>query len=153
MAIVIVLILIVLGSVLFHLFNPWWLTPLASNWLPMDDTLTITVVITDLFFVAISVFLIYTLHDFFVPPFRARMNIVPGQVSTFWFTPTVVGRFEAMCAQLCGIGHANMRGYVVASGKLRATHRTAAAVSGLAGPASAVLAAAWLCCRVDRNAR
>ena len=53
------------------------------------------------------------LHDFFVPPFRARMNIVPGQVSTFWFTPTVLGRFEAMCAQLCGVGHPNMRGYVL----------------------------------------
>lgn len=53
------------------------------------------------------------LHDFFVPPFRARMNIVPGMVSSFWFTPTKVGRFEAMCAQLCGLGHSNMRAYVV----------------------------------------
>ena len=53
------------------------------------------------------------LHDFYVPPFRARMNIVPGQVSTFWFTPVKIGRYEAMCAQLCGIGHANMRGFVV----------------------------------------
>lgn len=52
------------------------------------------------------------LHDFFVPPMRARMNIVPGQVSSFWFTPTVAGRYEAMCAQLCGIGHPNMRGTV-----------------------------------------
>lgn len=53
------------------------------------------------------------LHDFFVPPFRARMNIVPGMVSSFWFTPTLAGRFEAMCAQLCGVGHPNMHGYVV----------------------------------------
>jgi cytochrome c oxidase subunit 2 len=53
------------------------------------------------------------LHDFYVPPFRARMNIVPGMVSSFWFTPTQVGRFEAMCAQLCGVGHPNMRGVVV----------------------------------------
>ena len=53
------------------------------------------------------------LHDFFVPQFRARMNIVPGQLSTFWFTPTLPGRFESMCAQLCGTGHPNMRGYVV----------------------------------------
>src|SRR5262249_43121067 len=45
------------------------------------------------------------LHDFFVPEFRARMNIVPGQMSSFWFTPTKVGRYEAMCAQLCGVGH------------------------------------------------
>ena len=53
------------------------------------------------------------LHDFYVPPMRARMNIVPGQVSWFWFTPTKAGRYEAMCAQLCGVGHANMRGMVV----------------------------------------
>lgn len=53
------------------------------------------------------------LHDFFVPPFRARMNIVPGMVTGFWFTPTKVGRFEAMCAQLCGVGHPNMHGTVV----------------------------------------
>ena len=53
------------------------------------------------------------LHDFYVPPMRARMNIVPGQVSWFWFTPTKAGRYEAMCAQLCGVGHANMRGTVV----------------------------------------
>jgi len=41
------------------------------------------------------------------------MNMVPGLVTTFWFTPTQAGRFEAMCAQLCGVGHANMRGLVV----------------------------------------
>lgn len=53
------------------------------------------------------------LHDFFVPPFRARMNIVPGMITSFWFTPTKAGRYEALCAQLCGLGHANMRGYVI----------------------------------------
>lgn len=53
------------------------------------------------------------LHDFFVPEFRARMNIVPGQVSWFWFTPTKAGKYEAMCAQLCGVGHPNMHGLVV----------------------------------------
>ncbi len=53
------------------------------------------------------------LHDLFVPHFRARMNIVPGQVSWFWFTPSREGRFEAMCAQLCGVGHPAMRGLFV----------------------------------------
>ncbi|MES2113708.1 MAG: cytochrome B, partial [Pseudomonadota bacterium] len=53
------------------------------------------------------------LHDFFVPQFRTRMNMVPGMVTSFWFTPTTVGKFEVMCAQLCGIGHFNMRSYVV----------------------------------------
>jgi cytochrome c oxidase subunit 2 len=52
------------------------------------------------------------LHDFYVPQFRSRMNIVPGQVSSFWFTPIQTGRYEAMCAQLCGVGHPDMRGFV-----------------------------------------
>src|SRR5262249_31561881 len=53
------------------------------------------------------------LHDFYVPQFRARMNMVPGMVTSFWFTPTKPGRYEVLCAQLCGVGHYNMRGYVV----------------------------------------
>ena len=219
MVLAVVLVLIAVGAVVFQLWSPWWMTPLASNWKPMDDTLTITLVITGVFFVAINLFVVYTLvrfrhreghraaarareqeagaladrrhhawaswrcwrpawwcyaelrqeppddamvlevlgqqwqwrfrfpgadgklgadrralrqrrpipsastpptrpgrttswspatrctcrsasrctvllrshdvlHDFFVPPFRARMNMVPGQVSTFWFTPT-----------------------------------------------------------------
>lgn len=241
MTMAVALLLIVAGSVLFHVFNPWWTTPLASNWKLMDDTLGITLAITGIFFIVINLFIAYmlvrfrhragqraahepenrklerwliggttvaimallapgllvyanyvreprdalvlevlaqqwqwrfrfpgedgklgatdarffsatnpfgidpvdragqddlliagdevhlplgkpvlvlmrsndVLHDFFVPNFRARMNTVPGQVSRFWFTPTVAGRYEALCAQLCGVGHPNMRGYVV----------------------------------------
>ena len=241
MAIAIVLVIMVVASVLFHFLSPWWLTPLASNWKQMDDTLTITLVITGLFFVVINLLLGYivwrfrhrdghraayepenrrlerwliglsavgimallapglivyadyvrppheatamevvgqqwqwafrfpgrggqlgttdprfssattpmginpddpngqddvivlgpevhlplnqpikvllrskdVLHDFYVPPFRARMNMVPGMVTSFWFTPTQAGKFDILCAQLCGVGHYNMRGHVV----------------------------------------
>ena len=241
MALAIALFLITVAAVLFQFLSPWQLTPLASNWQQMDDTLVITLVVTGVFFVGINLFLVYVLvryrhrkalraayqpedkrlerwlilgtalaimlllapglfvyaqyldvprhalsvdvlaqqwqwrfrlpgagdklgrtdtrlinsanpfgldptdpdgqgnilvsnnelhlplnqpvkmllrsqdvlHDFFVPPFRARMNIVPGMVTSFWFTPTKVGRYELMCAQYCGIGHSNMRGYVV----------------------------------------
>ncbi|WP_137896509.1 cytochrome c oxidase subunit II [Ramlibacter sp. 2FC] len=241
MAIAIALVVIVAASVLFHFVNPWWAPPLASNWRQMDDTMTITLVMTGLFFVGVNLFVVYTLlrfrhragqraayqpenrrlerwltglttlgimallapglfvyasyvhapgdalvlevlgqqwqwryrlpgadgklggtdvrfvnagnpfgidpadpagqddrlvaggdlhlplnqpvklllrshdvlHDFYAPPMRARMNIVPGQVGSFWFTPTVAGRFEAMCAQLCGVGHPNMRAVMV----------------------------------------
>ncbi|WP_423194118.1 cytochrome c oxidase subunit II [Cupriavidus sp. H18C2] len=241
MAIAIVLVIMVAASVLFHFLSPWWLTPLASNWKQMDDTLIITLVITGLFFVVINLLLGYivwrfrhrdghraayqpenhrlerwliglsavgimallapglivyadyvrppreamvlevvgqqwqwgfrfpgrsgelgttdarfvsasnplglnpedpnsqddiviagpevhlplnrpvkvllrskdVLHDFYVPPFRARMNMVPGMVTSFWFTPTQAGRFDILCAQLCGVGHYNMRGHVV----------------------------------------
>ncbi|NUT16601.1 MAG: cytochrome B, partial [Cupriavidus sp.] len=248
MAIAIALVVMVAASVLFHFLSPWWATPLASNWKQMDDTLTITLVITGIFFIGINLFVGYivwrfrhdaphpnggnghrasyhpensrlelwliggttlgvilllapglfvyadyvrpprdamvmevvgqqwswafrfpgksgqlgasdarfvtganplgldpddprgldnivivgpevhlplnkpvkvllrskdVLHDFYVPPFRARMNMVPGMVTSFWFSPTQAGRFDILCAQLCGVGHYNMRGTVV----------------------------------------
>ena len=53
------------------------------------------------------------LHDFYVPEFRAKMDMIPGMVTYFWFTPTRTGQFEALCAELCGTGHGYMRGIVV----------------------------------------
>lgn len=53
------------------------------------------------------------LHDFFVPQIRARMDLVPGTVTYFWFTPTRTGTFEILCAELCGVGHYTMRGKMI----------------------------------------
>lgn len=53
------------------------------------------------------------LHDFYVPQFRAKMDLVPGIVTYFWMTPTVAGSFDILCAELCGVGHHQMRGTVV----------------------------------------
>ena len=52
------------------------------------------------------------LHDFFVPEFRAKMDSVPGMITYFWFEPTKPGRYEILCAELCGNGHYTMRGWV-----------------------------------------
>ena len=52
-------------------------------------------------------------HDFYVPEFRAKMDMIPGTVTYYWFTPTRVGTFEVLCAELCGPGHSHMRGSVV----------------------------------------
>ena len=60
MAIALALLVIVIGSVLFHLVTPWWTTPLASNWKQMDDTLSITLGVTGFFFVVINLFVVYT---------------------------------------------------------------------------------------------
>ena len=53
------------------------------------------------------------LHDFYVPEFRAKMDMVPGSVTYFWFTPIRTGTFEVLCAELCGVGHGFMRGIVM----------------------------------------
>ena len=241
MALAIVLIVMVVGSVIFHFWSPWWLTPLASNWGAMDTTILITFWVTGFVFIAVNLFIAYcvikfrhttdrksayepenqkleswltgltslgvfvmlapglvvyadfikvpkdaviieavgqqwqwsyrypgqdgalgkadnrhvtfdnplgidpddpwgqddlivvgapahielnqpikfnlrskdVLHDFYVPQFRAKMDLVPGLVSYFWLTPTVAGSFEVLCAELCGVGHYNMRSTVV----------------------------------------
>jgi len=53
------------------------------------------------------------LHNFFVPQIRAKMDLVPGTVTYFWFTPTRTGTFEILCAELCGVSHYAMRGSLV----------------------------------------
>jgi cytochrome c oxidase subunit II len=53
------------------------------------------------------------LHDFYVPQFRAKMDMVPGTVTYYWFTPTRTGTFDVLCFELCGVGHYMMRAKVV----------------------------------------
>ncbi len=52
-------------------------------------------------------------HQFAVPQFRVKMDMVPGMVTYFWLTPTRTGEFDALCEQLCGTAHFAMRGRVV----------------------------------------
>jgi cytochrome c oxidase subunit 2 len=237
----IVIVIVALGSVLFHLMSPWWWTPIASNWVYIDNTIELTFWITGIVFVAVVLFVAYcvfkfrheegrkaiyepennklelwltiatavgvaamlapglfvwgqyvtvpagasemevvgqqwqwsyrlpgkdgklgttfsnlispenplgvnprdangqddlvveggeihvplgqpvkvllravdVLHDFYVPEFRAKMDIIPGMVTYFWFTPTRTGTFDVLCAELCGVGHHIMRGKVM----------------------------------------
>ena len=41
------------------------------------------------------------------------MDLVPGAVTYFWFTPIRTGTFDILCFELCGVGHHAMRGQVV----------------------------------------
>jgi len=52
------------------------------------------------------------IHNFFVPNFRVKTDAVPGMVTRARFTPTQVGEYQAVCAELCGVGHWIMRGEV-----------------------------------------
>lgn len=241
MVLVWAIILLVVGSVAFHFWSPWYLTPLASNWSTIDFTLDVTFVVTGIVFVIVNLFMAYAiyrfrydknrradyepenkkletwltgitavgvaamlapglfvwaefvtvpddaheveivsqqwhwsfrfpgedgkfgaiesryvtddnpfgmerddpngqddvlvfsptvhlpinkpvktnlrskdvLHDFAVAQFRVKMDMVPGLVSYLWFEPTVVGNYEILCEELCGVGHHTMRGMVV----------------------------------------
>ncbi|WP_020409150.1 cytochrome c oxidase subunit II [Hahella ganghwensis] len=241
MALAVILIILVVASVLFHIFSPWQATEAASNWGSIDEALLITIVITGVFFVAVGFFVavavwrfhhkkgrraayepenrklewwlivitslgimgmlapglvVYqdfvdvpedatvvevfgqqwqwtfrlpgedgklgtseikwisaanplgvnpedpdgqddlvivsneihmpvgkpvkvllrskdVLHNFYIPQIRSKMDMVPGLVSYFWFTPTKTGRFEILCAEFCGVGHYNMRGILI----------------------------------------
>jgi cytochrome c oxidase subunit II len=241
MAMALVLVLVVAGSILFHLFSPWWWTPIASNWDYIDHTISLTFWLTGVVFSAVVLFMAYcvwrfrhregnvahyepenkklewwltvitgvgvaamlipglfvwaqfvtvpadatevevvgqqwqwsfrlpgkdgklgksdtanvtgdnplglfaddpdgkddlivqaadlhlpigkpvklllrsidVLHDFYVPEFRAKMDMIPGSVTYYWFKPTRTGSFQVLCAELCGQGHPYMQGNVV----------------------------------------
>ena len=241
MTLAVVLILLVIGTVLFHFLSPWWFTPLASNWGMVDTTVDITFWVTGIVFIAVNLFLAYVvvryhhhkgqkadydpenkkleiwltvitsigvaamlapglfvwakfvnvpddaaevevvgqqwhwsyrypgedgefgtvdpslisldnpfglnpddingqddvlisdpilhlpldqpvklllrskdvLHNFTVPQFRVKMDMVPGMVTYMWLTPTRTGEFDILCEEFCGIAHFAMRGRVV----------------------------------------
>ena len=53
------------------------------------------------------------LHNFYVPQFRAKMDMLPGIITYYWFTPEKKGDYEILCAEYCGTGHYAMRGRVL----------------------------------------
>jgi len=270
MATAILLVLVAVGSVVFHFLSPWWWTPIASNWAYIDHTIIITFWITGVVFVAVVLFTAYcvyrfrhrpgnaahyepeskrlemwltvvtgvgvaamlapglyvwhqfvtvpadateievvgrqwswayrlpgkdgrlgtsdtrnvspdnplgvnandpngkddviidgddlhlpigkpvkvllrsidVLHDFYVPEFRSKMDMIPGLVTYFWFTPTRTGTFDVLCAELCGVGHPAMRGKVIVEeeGKYQAwleKQQTFAELTGSSKPVKA----------------
>lgn len=52
------------------------------------------------------------LHSFFLPNIRLKQDAVPGRTFRGWFRATKTGRYQIVCAELCGIGHTNMRGWL-----------------------------------------
>ena len=53
------------------------------------------------------------IHSFFVPQFRMKQDAVPGITTRMWVSATRTGNFEIACAELCGLGHYRMRGFLV----------------------------------------
>ena len=60
----IIFLLVIVGSVLFHIFTPWYWTDIASNWVGMDHTITLTFWVGGGVFVAVCLFMVYCLFKF-----------------------------------------------------------------------------------------
>jgi cytochrome c oxidase subunit II len=52
------------------------------------------------------------IHDFFVPAFRTKADVVPGRYTTLWFEATKPGKYHLFCAEYCGMNHSGMTGSV-----------------------------------------
>ncbi|MEO8071014.1 MAG: hypothetical protein ABI652_06400, partial [Acidobacteriota bacterium] len=52
------------------------------------------------------------IHSFGVPAMRVKQDAIPGLLTPVWFTPTLLGRFDIACSQLCGLAHYRMRGVI-----------------------------------------
>ena len=53
------------------------------------------------------------IHAFWVPQFRLKQDVIPGQPTLLSFTATKAGRYPIICAELCGPYHGGMRSTVV----------------------------------------
>lgn len=54
------------------------------------------------------------IHSFWVPELHGKMDLIPGQVNTFWIQADESGRYRGFCAEFCGLQHAKMHKFVVA---------------------------------------
>jgi cytochrome c oxidase subunit II len=57
------------------------------------------------------------IHSFWVPEFRVKQDVVPGRVTEYRITPTLVGNYKVRCAELCGASHAYMENGVIVDTK------------------------------------
>jgi cytochrome c oxidase subunit II len=53
------------------------------------------------------------IHDFFMPVFRIKQDVLPGRYTILWFTATKPGDYHLFCSQYCGTDHSRMIGHVV----------------------------------------
>jgi cytochrome c oxidase subunit II len=53
------------------------------------------------------------IHDFFLPAFRVKQDVLPGRYTTLWFEPSKTGEYPLFCAEYCGTQHSGMIGRVV----------------------------------------
>lgn len=69
--------------------------------LPVNQSVKITLISEDV------------IHDFAVPAFRQKIDVLPGRYTHTWYKPTKTGLFDIFCDQYCGTNHSLMVGKVL----------------------------------------
>ena len=98
MAIAIALIILVVGSFIFHFLSPWTFTELASNWEMIDFTIDVTFVVTSFVFAAVNLFLAYCVIKYRYKK-NARADYEPeNKKLEYWLTGLTTIGIVAMLA-------------------------------------------------------
>jgi cytochrome c oxidase subunit 2 len=53
------------------------------------------------------------IHNFSIPAFRVKADVIPGRFMQIWFEPTKPGTYRILCAEYCGTQHSGMTGEVI----------------------------------------
>jgi cytochrome c oxidase subunit 2 len=59
------------------------------------------------------------IHSFWAPDLNGKKDLIPGYLSTLWFTADTAGVYRGQCAEFCGLQHAKMAFYVIAEPKAK----------------------------------
>lgn len=105
----------VFGKTDFKFFNkqsnPWGIDPGDPH--GKDDITTINQLVLPIGRTAVIQLTSQdVIHSFALPVMRVKQDAIPGLSVPTWFTPTKTGEWEIACAQLCGIGHYRMKGFL-----------------------------------------
>ena len=83
MFVAVIFAIIIIASVIFHFWSPWWWTPVASNWGNIDGTIILTFWVTGGVFVAICLFMAYCVWRYRYRPDR-RAEYEPENKKLEW---------------------------------------------------------------------
>ena len=98
MALAIVIILLVIGTIIFHFASPWWFTEIASNWGLIDTTVDITFWVTGIVFILVNLFLAWCIWKFRHQPGRKAHFEPESKKLEIWLTVITAVGVAAMLA-------------------------------------------------------
>lgn len=83
MFVAVIFAIIIIASIIFHFWSPWWWTPVASNWGNIDDTIILSFWVTGAVFVGVCLFMAYCVWRYRYRPDR-RAEYEPENKKLEW---------------------------------------------------------------------